>query len=127
MDLDTGKDDRRSRAVQHLDRLVQRLLQGRGVVAGRGRDHRLGTFSDDSRQRAVAWHLDIHRSLVARGGGQHASYFALRGGRIVQHALRDRHFPKHPHLRAEIAHAVMQQGIAGGLAYARRAADHDHR
>ncbi len=55
-------------------------------------------------------------------------YFeALRGLRIVKYALRDGHFAEHPHLRAEVAHAMVEQGVVGRFADTRRTAYHHHR
>ena len=101
--------------------------QGRKVVARRCCCHRFRTVIDNCRQRAIARYFDIHRPLMACRRRQHAPHFALRGRRVVEDALCDRHFAEHAHLRAEVAHAMMEQRVVARFTDPGRAADHHHR
>ncbi len=61
------------------------------------------------------------------GGAQHAVDLPRRRLRIVQHGGGLGQVLEHLELRVEVAHFVMEQGVALALVHARRAADHDHR
>ena len=124
LQLDAGDDHRRLRLLDPLDRLADRLGQGRRIACARrggiGAD-RIGHNVDH-----VTRQFDVDRSLLPEADVEDSVDLAEGSVGIGDLGARRRHLLEDLELRRPLTDAVMEEGAIAPFAQARGPGDHPH-
>ena len=126
MHFHVGQDDRLARAINHCNRLRQRLAQCVAVALLVKFPRRV--MRNAGQRNQVTRQLDVNGTLVTQRRVQHAIDFLKGALRIAQDGGSNGQLLENLFLGVELAHLVVEQRILFPFLHPRRAADdHDRR